>query len=449
MIVNEEFQLKMQKLLGDSAPDFFSALDTPCKKAITLNLNRINKEKFEDLADFNYTPIPEVNNGYIVENLKFGEHILSHMGAIYSQEPSAMYPVEMLDIEKGDIVLDLCSAPGGKSIQILEKLDGTGLLVANEIVYNRAKILYENLNRMGFKNFIITCASPEEFQNTDLKFDKILVDAPCGGEGMFRRDNFDFTSYNLASIETNAKRQRSILDSIKNLLKYNGKLVYSTCTYDIRENEEVVKDFLEHNIDYSIINYPRLDNVTTQGVKIGNYHTEYCKRRYPHLFEGEGQFMALFQRENYENEDNLQKFYAKGYSPIYKKDVELLKKYFKDVADISNLDIYKRNDNYYAVPECDLDFNDINVLTPGVLIGSLNKGIFKIAHEFYHSYPELFFNQVELDINQIKDYIKGYEIDTDCNKSGICVVTHLGIALGGGKIVNGKLKNYYAKNLRN
>ena len=446
--INEQFKLKMEKLLGTEAPDFFTALEQPCKKAITVNTNKIALDNFERLADFSINPIPEVSNGYIVENLRVGSHILNHLGCIYSQEPSAMYPVEMLDIEPNDIVLDLCSAPGGKSIQILEKLNGTGLLVANEIVYNRAKILYENLNRMGFKNFIITCANPQEFEKTNLKFDKILVDAPCGGEGMFRRDNFDFSAYSKASIETNAKRQINILSSIKDLLKPNGKLVYSTCTYDTMENEEVISEFLTQNSDYHIIDYPRLNSVTTAGIKIGNFNTEYSKRRYPHKFEGEGQFMAVLQRDNYELEEKTSKFYAKGYEPIYKKDVEILRTTFKNVAEIKNLNLYKRNDNYFVVPDYDLDFDDINVLSPGVLLGTLNKGIIKIAHEFYHSYPELFSNHIELDINQAQEYLKGYEIDVENNSNGIVVVEHLGISLGGGKIVNGRLKNYYPKNLR-
>ena len=447
--INEQFKLKMEKLLGSEAPDFFKALEEPCKKAITVNFNKLPKEKFENIADFNITPIPEVNNGYLVENLKVGSHILNHLGVIYSQEPSAMYPVEMLDIEEGDIVLDLCSAPGGKSIQILEKLNGTGLLVANEIVYNRAKILYENLNRMGFKNFIITCASPQEFESTNLKFDKILVDAPCGGEGMFRRGNFDFSAYSKASIETNAKRQLSILGSIKHLLKPNGKLVYSTCTYDILENENVICEFVKENPDYKILDYPRLNTVTSEGIKIEEYNTHYSRRRYPHKFEGEGQFMALLQRDNFEEEEKTSKLYARGYEPIYKKDIEILRSTFKNVADIKDLNLYKRNDNYYVAPDCEFDFGNINVLTLGVLLGTLNKGTIKIAHEFYHSYPELFYNHIELDNNQVADYLKGYEVDIDNNKNGIIIVNNNGIALGGGKAVQGKLKNYYPKNLRN
>ena len=447
--INEQFKLKMEKLLGTEAPDFFKSLEEPCKKAITVNFSKISKEDFEKIADFDFHPIPQVNNGYIVDNLKVGSHILNHLGVIYSQEPSAMYPVEMLDIQEGDIVLDLCSAPGGKSIQILEKLNGTGLLVANEIVFNRAKILYENLNRIGFKNFIITCASPQEFESTNMKFDKILVDAPCGGEGMFRRDNFDFSAYSKASIETNAKRQLNILESIKHLLKPNGKLVYSTCTYDILENENVVCEFIKANPEFIIKEEPRLHNDTTPGIQIDGYNTHFARRRYPHKFDGEGQFMALLQKHNKEEEEKTSKLYARGFEPVYKKDIEILRSTFKDVADIKNLNLYKRNDNYYVVPDCDFDFDNINVLTLGVLLGTLIKGVIKIAHEFYHPYPELFYNQIELDETQVANYLKGYEVDIDNVKNGIIIVKYRGIALGGGKSVNGVLKNYYPKNLRN
>ncbi len=448
-VINEHFKLKMEKLLGTEAPYFFKSLDEPSKKAITVNFCKLSKDNFQNLADFEFNPIPEVDNGYIVKNLKVGSHILNHLGVIYSQEPSAMYPVEMLNIEEGDIVLDLCSAPGGKSIQILEKLNGTGLLIANEIVYSRAKILYENLNRMGFKNFIITCASPQEFEDTNLKFDKILVDAPCGGEGMFRRDNFDFSAYSKASIETNAKRQLNILESIKHLLKPNGKLVYSTCTYDILENENVIYRFIKSNPEFQIKEYPRLHKVTSQGIVIEGANTQYTRRRYPHKFDGEGQFMALLQKGNSEVEEKTSKLYARGFEPVYKKDIELLRSTFKDVANIKDLNLYKRNDNYYVAPDCDFDFGNINVLTLGVLLGTLNKDTIKIAHEFYHAYPELFYNHIELDDTQVADYLKGYEVDIDNNSKGIIIVKYKGIALGGGKAVNGRLKNYYPKNLRN
>ena len=172
MELPQNFIDKMTNLLGDQAKDFFSSLEKPAVKAITLNEQVLSKNNFLNLANFNPTPIEKVSNGYYVDNFKFNNHLFNHIGAIYSQEPSAMYPVEMLDIQPNDIVLDLCASPGGKSIQILEKLNNTGLLISNEIVYNRAKILYENLTRLGFKNFAITCNSPQDYENLDIRFDK-------------------------------------------------------------------------------------------------------------------------------------------------------------------------------------------------------------------------------------------------------------------------------------
>lgn len=448
MKYSQEFIDKMHKLLGDETPSFFDALENPCSHGLTVNFSRIERQDFESKFNQKHSVIPETSNGYYVDSFKIGNHILSHLGIIYSQEPSAMYPVEMLDINEGDIVLDLCASPGGKSIQILEKLNGTGLLVSNEIVFNRAKILYENLNRMGFKNFVITCNNPEDYEKTNLKFDKIIVDAPCGGEGMFRKDNFDFDAYNNASIDTNARRQKNILNSIKNLLKPNGKLVYSTCTYDIRENESVIADFLDNNEDYTILEYPRLDSVTVEGIKVPPHATNYCKRRYPHKFSGEGQFMALLTRIGKDSLDDIEyKFSAKGYSATTKKDSELLRAIFKDVADISDLTIVKRNDNYYALPDEVLDFENLNVVSVGCLIGSINGKVIKIAHEFYHTYGEFFYNKIELTDNQVSDYLKGLEIATE-KPNGVYAVYYLSQPLGGGKVAGNRLKNYYPKNLR-
>ena len=215
--------------------------------------------------------------------------------------------------------------------------------------------------------------------------------------------------------------------------------------------EERAVNFLKDNPDYQLINYPRLDTVTVPGIKIENYNTEYTKRRYPHLFKGEGQFMALLEKTGNEEStsSNESNFYAKGFESIYKKDLEILRKTFKDVADIKTLKLVKRNDNFFVLPETVLDFEELNVVSVGCLLGTLSKGTFKIAHEFYHSYGNLFNNTIELDNIQIIDYMKGYELDTNHPIPGICVIQHHGISLGGGKVVGDKIKNYYPKNLRN
>lgn len=448
MELPQEFVDKMKSLLGDDADKFFESLNNPSKKAITVNYSRISHDAFEKLADFEHKKIDGIDNGYFTEGLKFDRHILNHLGCIYSQEPSAMLPVQLLDICDGDYVLDVCSAPGGKSIQILEKLNETGFLVSNEIVYSRAKILYENLTRMGFKNFAITCNSPEDYAKTNITFDKILVDAPCGGEGMIRKDGFDLNAFKLSSIETNAKRQLGILNSVKHLLKDGGTLVYSTCTYDIKENEGVVANFLKENPDFYLATPdPKYLNYATSGIDVENASTHRTLRRYPHLHDGEGQFMAVLRKigsSEVESED----FDADNFTPVFRKDMTDISRETKGVIDLSGLSLYKRGDSIFVCPDVYINFKGLNLLTLGTVLGNLQKGVLKINHNFYHTYPERFATKVELDETQVAKYLHGEEVDIADNLKGIAVVTHFGIALGGGKCVNGKLKNYYPKELR-
>lgn len=448
MDLPQNFIDKMSNLLGSDIDKFICSLENPSIKGITVNYSRIGKDKFESLADFTHTPIPYIENGFYTENLKFAENTLNHLGIIYSQEPSAMYPVEMLDIEKGDYVLDVCSAPGGKSIQILEKLDNTGFLVSNEIVYNRAKILYENLTRMGFKNFAITSNSPADYENTRLKFDKILVDAPCGGEGMIRKNNFDIDAFALSNIETNAKRQLSILNSIKDLLKDGGRLVYSTCTYDPKENEEVIAKFLAENPNFHIISPDsKFDDVTTKGIAIDSFHTEHTRRRYPHLHSGEGQFMAILEKDGCEDIEG-EELNMSNISPVYRKDLNDITKATKGVVDIRQLNLYKRNDTIFAVPDVYMNFGKLNIVSIGTVLGNLSGGVLKFNHNFYHTYGDKFVNRIDLDDTNIYNYLKGEEIDIDGSKKGIVAVFYKDIPLGGGKATQGKLKNYYPKELR-
>ena len=445
MQLPESFILKMQDLLGDEFPSFLHSLEEPSQKGITVNFSKISKNNFEKIADFKLSPVPLVNNGYFVENFKFGEHILNHLGIIYSQEPSAMYPVELLDIEKGDFVLDLCASPGGKSIQILEKLDGTGFLLSNEIVYSRAKLLYENLNKMGFKNFAISCNSPKDFENINIKFDKIIVDAPCGGEGMIRKNNFDMSSYKQSNIETNAKRQLEILNSIKHLLRDGGKIVYSTCTYDRRENEGVIENFLENNLDFEIIGNKDFEKIASTGISDNKEIAQSSYRRYPHKHKGEGQFMVLMQKLGNEEIENTNRL-PNTFSILYRNSLKDFERNFTSIANIKDLNIAKRNNSYFALPENYPNLEKLNILTIGCLIGTQEK-TFKISHQFYRTYSKLFLNKVDLDLENAIKYLKGEELDCD-RKNGIVVVTHKNIPLGGGKIANEKLKNYYPKELR-
>lgn len=449
MNLPKEFIEKMRKLLGNEAEDFFSSLDSPAQKGITLNTSRMSKELFEKEFQESISPIPKISNGYYVGSFKFGENIFNHLGVIYSQEPSAMYPVELLDVEKGDIVLDLCASPGGKSIQILEKLDGTGLLISNEIVFNRAKILEENISRMGFQNAIITCNSPKDFDNINLVFDKILVDAPCGGEGMIRKNNFDMSCYNPDSIETNSTRQLSILNSIKDFLKVGGTLVYSTCTYDIRENEEVIAKFLNENPEFEIVAKPKFNDVMVKGIKIDNFNTDLCFRRYPHKHQGEGQFMVALKKVhgNTNDYEKTKSTICNNFSPINSKELGIIKSTLKDMIDCSDFEYLKRKDFVFVIPKEKVNLKNLNVISIGCLLGQIQKDILKISHEFYHTFGNLFNNKIDLNIDETKKYLHGEELEKDL-PNGLYAVTYLNVALGGGKIVNGRLKNYYKKEIR-
>lgn len=442
-----DFINKMNTLLKDTAVDFFSQIDNPANKGITVNFDRMNKSSFESLCDFQISPIEHIYNGYYVDNFKFSQNVFNHLGIIYSQEPSAMYPVELLDIEKDDIILDVCASPGGKSIQILEKLQGSGLLISNEIVFARAKILYENLNRMGYINYAITCNSPEDYKNSSLKFNKILIDAPCGGEGMLRKKDFDLNAYNPQAIETNAKRQLSILNSVKDLLVDGGRLVYSTCTYDVRENEEVIAKFLENNPEFSIVKTHKLDDVAEHGIKIEPFDTEYSYRRYPHLHHGEGQFMIALVKNNTSNDDISENFQARNFETLHKKEEMEINKFFENNCNCNKFSFTKRNDSVYLLPDITVDFENLNLIHIGCMIGTIQKNLFKPHHNLFHSLGKYFKHQINIDETQLKKFLHGEELDLNCS-DGIYVVNYHNVPLSGGKLKNNKLKNNYPKELR-
>lgn len=449
MNLPDNFVDKISKLLGNESSNFFRALDNPPQKGITVNFSRIDRNTFISHFEESIEKIPLVDNGYYVGNFKFGENIFNHMGVIYSQEPSAMYPVELLDIQSGDKVLDVCASPGGKSIQILEKLNGTGLLVSNEIVFKRAKILQENITRMGYDNCIITCNSPEDFENINYKFDKIIIDAPCGGEGMIRKSNFDINNYMPDSIDTNAKRQLKILNSVQHLLKNGGTLVYSTCTYDVRENEQVIANFLSNNNQYEILDKREFRDVCDKGIKIDNFDTNLSLRRYPHKCRGEGQFMIALRKkgEDLDNNIDIKNSIFKNYSKISNKDKDIINATFKDIIDISGMDFVKKDNFIFTIPKVKFDAQSLNVMYLGVFVGEIKQNMLKISHEFYHSFGKQFYHQIELDKSQATKYIHGEELDINA-KNNIYAINYLHTTIGGGKIVNGRLKNYYSKELR-
>ena len=249
------FLANMKLLLGEQYLSFEKSFDDEPSQSLRVNTLKLSPKRAVELLDGNLQPIDWCDSGYYYNDyLRPGKHPYHEAGLYYIQEASAMSVVEALGVQEGDVVLDLCSAPGGKATHIACKLGDAGLLVANEIVPSRAKILSQNIERMGIARAIVTNNSPDELQDRWQEFfDKIVVDAPCSGEGMFRKNPQSITEWNEQSPIICAQRQALILDSAYKMLKKGGKMIYSTCTFEVEENERTIERFLDRHGDMSIV----------------------------------------------------------------------------------------------------------------------------------------------------------------------------------------------------
>lgn len=253
----ELFLQRMEQMLGEEFDDFLQSYDREKTPSLRINLQKDKEQKLLDKVDFILKPVPWAEGGYYYrEDKRPGKHPYHEAGVYYIQEASAMAPVEYLQVQPGEIVLDLCAAPGGKSTQIAAKMQGEGILICNEIHPARAKILSENIERMGITNAIVTNHEPatlaEHFAGC---FDKILVDAPCSGEGMFRKNENAVGEWSPENVELCATRQDDILESAARMLKPGGRMVYSTCTFAPQEDEGTVSRFVTKHSDFIIKNH--------------------------------------------------------------------------------------------------------------------------------------------------------------------------------------------------
>ena len=284
----ESFLQRMQELLGEEYPAFLAAYDKPHYKGVRLNPLKCTQETLEQHFPGSLRPSPFSPLCFYSETEKVGSLPLHHAGAFYSQEPSASSAVTLLAPEPGERVLDLCAAPGGKSTQIAGLLKGQGLLWSNEIVRNRATVLLSNMERLGVGNAVVSSCHPETLcSRLTGFFDKVLVDAPCSGEGMFRRDSQAVTEWSEEHVKACAQRQLAILHSAAQAVREGGVLVYSTCTFSPEENEGVIRRFLEEEPAFVL---------ESPGVSFGR-KTEALDavRIYP-MDGGEGHFAARLRR---------------------------------------------------------------------------------------------------------------------------------------------------------
>ena len=292
-----DFLFRMKSLLCDEYNEFLKYYESDNFRGIRVNTLKCTSEKLKKLLAFELKQTPFCENGFYIpeEVVSLGNNPLHHSGAFYIQEPSATSAVEMLSVKEGDFVLDLCSAPGGKSTQIGAKLNRTGLLWSNEIVKSRANILLSNIERMGIPNAVVSNCHPDILcDRLEECFDKVLVDAPCSGEGMFRKNSEAQTEWSEEHVKSCAQRQLLILNSAKKALKKGGVMVYSTCTFSYEENEGVITQFLSENPDFEI---------EDANVSFGRPTLDYARRIFP-MDGGEGHF-AVRLRKNGDGYKNI------------------------------------------------------------------------------------------------------------------------------------------------
>ena len=452
MVLPQDFKDKMHGLLKDEFDEFLKGYDKDNFYSLRINTLKADVDDVLNKKIFSFSPVKWCPTGfYYPADERPGRHSYHHAGVFYIQEASAMAVVECADIQHGDKVLDLCAAPGGKSTQIATKLDGTGLQISNEIVPNRAKILSQNIERMGIKNAIVTNESPNKLEKVFPDFfDKIIVDAPCSGEGMFRKDPAVVNEWSISQVEICANRQSHILESAHKMLAEGGVMVYSTCTFSPEENEIAVQKFLDNHPEYVIVK-PEVHKYFSEGMPqwadSSNADLSYTMRLFPHKIDGEGHFIAVLKK----TVSNV----SKVKSARFAADKKLLQPYFdfekRFLKDISFDNFTLFGENLYAVPQGTPELTKVKVLRCGLHLGEIKKGRFEPSHSLAMALTKdnvKQFVNYPCDSEEMLNYLKGETLQTDNDFKGWCLVCTDGYSIGWAKITDGTIKNHYPKGLR-
>ncbi len=443
----EKYTERMKALLGEEYEAYEKALSEPPVRAFRVNTDKISVEDFEKICPFPHEKIPYCDNGFYFTYDKIGNHPFHHAGMIYVQEPGAMAPGECVDINPDWSVLDMCAAPGGKSTQLKNKLGEGGVLVSNEIIPSRCKILTGNIERLGLRNVITTCADTERLTRFFHKdFDLIMVDAPCSGEGMFRKEESAVSEWSRENVLLCAERQLGILDNAVPMLKDGGYIIYATCTFSIEENEKVINSFLRKYPEFKLTAVTdRVRESTCDGIRFEGCETEsihLCRRFYPHKSKGEGQFMAVLKSiaEPSQRVSDRKKVKPKENRLVTDFLDSVLTDYDKSYVTVTGDRVgYFTPD--FPVPAA--------YFSCGVTVGEIKKSYILPHHQFFMAMGDSFKRKIDLEADspELMKYLHGEEISADTD-NGWAVVTVNGCSIGGVKVVSGRGKNHYPKGLR-
>ena len=425
----EAFLQRMQGQLGEEYEQYLPSLERP--RAVALRFNPLKGEA--PMLPFVQQPVPWEPNGFYYDpDSRPGLHPFHEAGVYYLQEASAMSAVALLDPRPGERVCDLCAAPGGKSTQIAGWLMGEGVLLCNEIEPKRARVLSRNIERMGVANALVTNEHPDHLaRRLPGFFDKVLIDAPCSGEGMFRKEEAAVTGWSADYVELCAQRQAHILDAGAVLVRPGGRLVYSTCTFAPEENEQTITAFLERNPDFEP---EEVAAPWFTKVGVGQF------RLWPHKLLGEGHFAAVLRRKGDEDAADSQ------------CQSEKLPKVWLEFAKELNIQLPRGKaisfgQSLYWAPEEMPDLRGLRVERPGLELGTVKKDRFEPAHALALWLKDCAnVENLSADSTEIDKYLHGDVIES--GRKGWCLVTVEGYSIGWGKGDGRVLKNHYPKGLR-
>lgn len=494
-MIPEKFKERMKLLLGGEYEEFLEALEQERYQALRVNPMKMDREEFLRKAPFSLAPVPWEKNGFYYKKEETqpqpGKHPWHEAGVYYIQEPSAMSAVPFLEARPGERILDLCAAPGGKSTQIAAAMRGEGLLICNEIHPARAAILSENIERMGVRNALVLNETPDRLADRFPGFfDRILVDAPCSGEGMFRKNEAAGEEWSPENVQMCAERQREILEYAYQMLRPGGRLCYSTCTFAPAEDEGSIGWLLKKHPDLYVLPVPmpegfasghpewadmgeteEMEKTTGQTSGRGADSAsgpvpglEHTMRLWPHRLRGEGHYVAVLEKTGAAEtkelptaEQEAEKLPAKrtrrrdGEKGLGEKDYAEFSAFARDNLRVQLSGIYLRfGEQLYLAPEETPVLRGLKVLRPGLHLGTVKKNRFEPSHALALTLrPEEAAHAVCLDTEgrQVKDYLNGLTFPAEGEK-GWYLICADGCSLGWGKLAGGIMKNHYPKGLR-
>lgn len=464
-MAGEFFIAREQTLLGSRYGSLYAAA-APQYRGATVNTLRCQPDVFARQSGLPLAPSPFCAQAFLLTDpgQRLGRHAYHHAGVFYAQEPSAAMPAGLLDVRPGEWVLDLCAAPGGKSSQLAAALQGKGVLVANEYAAPRAAILRGNLERMGVMNAVVLNESTERLAAAlPCFFDKVLVDAPCSGEGMFRKEPQALQQHSAALVAQCAALGARILDDAAALLRLGGLLCYSTCTFAPEEDETQIGAFLARHPEFSLLPIEAQAGLPGEAARAGGYDypVEYTRRIYP-CHGGEGHFMALLQKNDtphagepakmpVRREGRKKASGARGSgraaAEVRAAAADFLRQYFPALAGFS---IEARGQDAFFAPDLPLS-QELRIVRQGIWLGSAEKGRFEPAHQLFCAYGALCVNAERLTLDDARTaaWLKGETIPAKIADPGWTAVLVDGFPLGFGKTSGRVVKNRYPKGLRN